>query len=233
MRPVERGPWPVDETGAKKDYKKYRKARRDLVERLGSYCSYCERRHDEAPAVEHVQPKSRRRELERDWDNLLLACRNCNSTKGSRDLRLEDYFWPDVDNTFLAFEYLEGGRVRPVQTLSPELRRIAERTLALTGLDRTPAPDPAMKDERWRKRQNVWEIATRNRARLAADAPQQTRDAIVDLALGYGYWSVWMTVFRDDPDMRGRFIAAFPGTCVTCFDVHRDYAPLNRNPQGL
>jgi hypothetical protein len=45
------------------------------------------------------------------------------------------------------------------------------------------------------------------------------RQQIVDTALGRGFWSVWMTVFKDDPDMLQRFIDAFAGTCRDCFDI--------------
>jgi hypothetical protein len=45
------------------------------------------------------------------------------------------------------------------------------------------------------------------------------RKQIVSNAQGRGFFSVWMTVFKDDPDMLNRFINAFPGTCTDCFDV--------------
>jgi hypothetical protein len=45
------------------------------------------------------------------------------------------------------------------------------------------------------------------------------QDMIVIHAVDKGFFSVWMTVFKDDPDMLNRFIAAFPGTCADCFDV--------------
>ncbi len=44
------------------------------------------------------------------------------------------------------------------------------------------------------------------------------RRSIVDHATARGYWSVWMTVFIDEPDMRKRFIESFNGTCKVCFD---------------
>ena len=54
------------------------------------------------------------------------------------------------------------------------------------------------------------------------------REQILETATGHAYWSIWMTVFEDDPDMRCRFIEAFPGTDKTCFDAARNYAAVAR-----
>jgi uncharacterized protein (TIGR02646 family) len=100
-------------TNTNKAYKVYKTARRDLIDRLGEYCSYCETRLNASLAVEHVQPKIHHPYLELDWNNFLLACTNCNSTKGSKDVIFDDYYWVDIHNTFMAFQYLEGGKVVP------------------------------------------------------------------------------------------------------------------------
>jgi hypothetical protein len=52
------------------------------------------------------------------------------------------------------------------------------------------------------------------------------RKQIVLNAQGRGFFSVWMTVFKNDPDMLNRLINAFPGTSGDCFDhegkaIHR------------
>ena len=51
------------------------------------------------------------------------------------------------------------------------------------------------------------------------------RQQITCTATGHAYWSIWMTVFKDDPDMLNRFIAAFLGTCADCFDVQGKAIP--------
>jgi len=61
-------------------------------------------------------------------------------------------------------------------------------------------------------------MAEHARSRLATHDIEPMREQIVDTAKEKGYWSIWMTVFADDPDMRRRLIAAFPGTATTCFD---------------
>ncbi|MCW1941660.1 HNH endonuclease [Bacillus anthracis] len=75
------------------------------MDRIGSYCSYCERSLGGNVAVEHIQPKSLHKELALTWDNFLLACVNCNSIKSNQSINLEEYLWPDKDNTLLAFHY--------------------------------------------------------------------------------------------------------------------------------
>ncbi len=229
MRPVDRGSIPLDNGGQPKEFRDYRYARRDLIDRLGEYCSYCEMKLGSSLAVEHVKPKKHHPDLELQWSNFLLACANCNPTKGSEDINLDDYYWPDKDNTVRAIEYREGGIVQADPNLSPEQRAKAEATIKLTGLDKIPgndpkANDPKASDRRWEDRRKIWKKAKRSLCRLQATDSQDMREQIVDSV--NSFWSVWMTVFRDYPDMRRRFIEAFPGTSQECFDddcnaIHR------------
>lgn len=54
---------------------------------LHGKCAYCESKieHISDAHIEHYKPKSRFPELAFDWDNLLLACGKCNSTKHKGD----------------------------------------------------------------------------------------------------------------------------------------------------
>lgn len=47
-------------------------------------CAYCEARieHIDYVHIEHILPKARRPELVCKWENLTLACRRCNTSKG-------------------------------------------------------------------------------------------------------------------------------------------------------
>lgn len=231
MRPVDKGDWPEDAEGCRKEFSDYSEARGDLIGRLGEYCSYCEMHLDSSLAVEHVQPKTHHPDLRTDWDNFLLACGNCNPTKGSEDVRLDDYFWPDRNNTFLAFEYIEGGRVRVSRELAAELRSRAQATVTLTGLDKTPLNDPKAADRRWQNRRETWDMATHVLERLHAKDSLEFRETIVNLAKAKGYWSVWMTVFADDKDMVRRFIERFQGTYRDCFNA--EYKPIPRTAGGI
>lgn len=133
MRPVRRGSSPKQG-----EYKDYTDSKPDLISRLGCYCSYCERYIPTLLAVEHVQPKDLPEygHLTGRWENFLLGCVNCNSTKINKNVQLDNTFLPDRDNTFAAFIYSADGKVAPASDLEPELFTIAEHTLALTGLDK-------------------------------------------------------------------------------------------------
>ena len=223
MRPVVRGSWPLDAEGEQETFTRYQNARRDLIDRLGGYCSYCEMRLDASLAVEHIQPKSHHHSLALDWNNFLLACTNCNSTKGDQDITLNDYIWPDRDNTFRALNYQEG-KVSCVPGIEPAK---TDRLIKLVGLDKVPNSADAS-DRRWLNRLEAWGLAERAKQRLNRCDTNEMKDQIVDTAKSKGYWSIWMTQFRDDPDMLKRLIEAFPGTCTQCFNTTANYVPVQR-----
>ncbi|RKZ82158.1 MAG: HNH endonuclease [Candidatus Parabeggiatoa sp. nov. 1] len=164
MRAIERGDVPTDALGQPKQYKQYENAQPDLMERLGEYCSYCERFIPTNLAVEHIQSKDNKcqPQLERSWNNFLLACTNCNSAKGTKvcdDTTQSYYYWPHLDNTFRAFVYKAGGIIK----INPALNAAeqAQRTLELTGLDKHPntSTKPTPKDKRWNHRRLAWKFA--------------------------------------------------------------------------
>ena len=70
-------------------------------------------------AVEHVFHKDGYPHLECELTNFLLACVNCNSTKGTKVFTRRELFLPDQDNTFRVLTYSVGGIVFPNPTLSP------------------------------------------------------------------------------------------------------------------
>lgn len=228
MRPIDRGQVPLDAEGNPKVFKKYADARGDLIDRIGEYCSYCEMHQDASLAVEHVKPKKHNPHLELEWDNFLLSCVNCNSIKGSDDIDLDDYYWPDRDNTARAFEYQEGGIVRANPALNMEQQEKTKRTIKLTGLDRRPSndSDPATTDRRWRNRREEWDKAVDSWEDLRQEDSPTVRRLIVRGAVKY--WSVWMTVFRNDADMLRRLIEALPGTCRACFDENNHFEKVHR-----
>jgi len=229
MRPVERGIWPQDEDGIDIKFSEYTQARRELIARLGEYCSYCEMRLGASLAVEHVQPKKPfgaadvNEERALSWNNFLLACTNCNSTKGNTDINIYDYLWPDQDNTFRAIRYAEGGLVSVV----PGVAEIhAKKIIELIGLNRTP-DTPEASDRRWLNRREAWEMAIRAKDRLMCCNVDAMREQIIELVVAKGFWSIWMTVFKDDIDMLQRLMNALPGTSKTCFDA--THQPIARS----
>jgi uncharacterized protein (TIGR02646 family) len=234
MRPVIRG----DNT---KVFKVYQDARGDLIDKIGEYCSYCETRLGSSLDVEHILPKSQFTDEETNWKNFCLACTNCNSIKkwaierrwkdSWQHLHLttakiaarSEFYWIDQDNTFRIVKYTKGGIVKVNISLALEEQKLAQATIEMVGLDRIPNPDPKMQDRRWINRREAWEKAERSLANLCKcnteESLEAMRDTIVDQAVAQGFWSVWMTIFKDDSEMLQRFISAFPGTCGDCFDA--------------
>ena len=224
MRPVCRGPSPQAA-----DFDPYDDAKPYLVGRIGLYCSYCERRVVTQLAVEHIQPKKGRHghpDLIGRWNNYLLACVNCNSAKGDKHVVLADLLLPDRDNTFAAFDYLPDGTIRPAAGLTQPLIDIANYTLALTGLDK-PIQEAIDENgklvaiDRVSQRMEAWAIAAVAKSDVDAHAGNPAvRRLAVEIAKGYGFFSIWMNVFTDDADMRHRLIDAFEGTHGSgCFDA--------------
>lgn len=227
MRPVRRGGSPEE------DFSSFRDAKEPLVSRLGAFCSYCERHVDVQLAVEHIRPKKGPfgcPDLEKSWRNFLLACANCNSTKGHKEVLPESLFFPDRDNTAAAFRYLPDGTVEPATGLKGDLLEMALNTLQLTGLDRRPSPSldengRMIAMDRVAQRMQAWAKAEEARNDVEGSQSNETlRKWVVELAISIGFFSVWMTVFHDDAEMRKRFILAFDGTKESgCFDPKTSY----------
>lgn len=222
MRPIDKGGSPI--AG---EYVDYRDAFPELQSRIGPYCSYCERRIATNLAVEHIQPKDENRypELEGSWDNYLLGCVNCNSTKKNKDVILSEVFLPDRDNTFHAFDYTSDGKVNSAGHLVATDRAIADRTLRLVGLEKRISSvvdenGKIVAIDRVSQRMETWLIAEESKAELANSPTDGMRRQIARTASAQGHFSIWMKVFENDADMRRRFIAdSFPGTATDCFDA--------------
>lgn len=215
MRPVQRGASPQTT-----DFTDYTDAKADLVSRLGPYCSYCERRIPSNLAVEHIQPKGLPAylPLAGRWDNFLLGCVNCNSTKTKKDVVLADVLLPDRDNTFAALTYSADGKIAADGSM-------AARLLSLVGLDKPislalDANGTQVALDRVAQRMEVWGKAESAKMDIDAQPDHRVlRQYVVHLAQAEGFFSIWMTVFANDIDMRQRLIDAFPGTRGSgCFD---------------
>ena len=230
MRPVTRGSIPLI-NGTPQVFEQYRQARNPLIARIGDYCSYCEMPCHEGPDVEHVRPKSGKAghpDLELVWENFLLGCCYCNSIKGDQAVDVSQFYWPDRDNTFRPFRYERDSVPQLALGLPRKNQLRAQRTLKLTGLDREPGhPNLSHRDTRWIKRREAWGKARRARDRLKKISNQSMREQIVETATSTGFFSVWMTVFADEADMRKRFLKAFQGTSGLgeCFDSNANPIP--------
>ncbi|MEO5365033.1 MAG: HNH endonuclease [Magnetococcus sp. WYHC-3] len=238
MRPIQRGSAPQPN-----GYANYNDAKADLVARLGPYCSYCERPVVTNLAVEHIQPKglAAYANLIGCWSNFLLACVNCNATKGDKGVVVANIFLPDRDNTFAAFDYLPDGIIVPSSlVVARGLETIANDTLSLTGLDKAAQHTP---DENGRQvaldrvsqRKEAWLAANDAKVTLQRSPGDVTlQGCVVKLAVTTGFFSVWMTVFADDPVMLGLFVNAFNGTSGSgCFNAMGGNVVPAPNPDGL
>jgi uncharacterized protein (TIGR02646 family) len=232
MRPVERGVSPQAN-----DFDNYEDAKPELINRIGPYCSYCERHIVTLLAVEHIQPKDQNRypQLVGRWDNFLLACVNCNSTKGSKDVILNDTMLPDRDNTFLTYEYTLDGYINLSVGLSQNQKICAETTLRLTGLDKRVSEvldsnGQLVAIDRVSQRMEAWGIAEESLANLALSPIDPMRRQIVITAKETGHFSIWMKVFEADSTMRRMLIDGFNNTSQNCFD-NATTQPINR-PAG-
>lgn len=209
---------------------------------MGRYCSYCERPISTQLAVEHVQPKGlpRYAGLKGRWDNFLLSCANCNSTKKDKDVALTEVLLPDRDNTHAAYVYPADGRVE-VATSAEGVRAQASATLSLVGLDKRISE---VRDEngklvamdRASQRLEAHGVAEAAREIVARNPDSDdVRQLVVQNALATGFFSIWMAVFAEDVDMRRRLVSAFPGTRDSlCFhpDTFQLVSPAP-NPDGL
>jgi hypothetical protein len=239
MRPIRRGSSPIAA-----EYQDYKKAKPDLVARLGLYCSFCERRIPTNMAVEHIQPKglAAHAHLIGRWDNFLLACVNCNSTKKDKDVNMANVLLPDRDNTFAALHYLCDGSIQASPlAIAAGLDQMVTDTLALTGLDAAAqnSPDANSRQialDRVSQRMETWLVAIESRDDLAA-APQNValQSQIVKTATACGFFSIWMTVFQSNSTMLNSFIDAFDGTRASGCFAQITGLPVSPapNPDGL
>lgn len=222
MRPINKGDWPKI-NGEPVDFVEYGDARPYLIDRLGDYCSYCENQITN-PAVEHEQPKSVAPGIERNWYNFLLACINCNSIKGHDLINMDDYYWPDIQNTFLLFDFHPLGAVTVKTVLDASIDiNIVRRTLNLTGLDRI-GTGTSVADRRWIKRGQAYGKAQNSFNYFINNGrPVDYILSITDMATSTGFWSVWMKIFEDEEAV----IVALKTTFLNTYE-HCEITNINR-----
>jgi hypothetical protein len=190
--------------------------------------------------VEHIQPKKlpAYEHLKGRWENFLLGCVNCNSTKGKKDVVLNDVLLPDRDNTAAAFKYTIDGKVTVRVGLTQLQQEMAIRTLELTGLDKpiSNAIDSSgrlVAIDRVAQRMEIWLTAQDSKEDLRLNQYDAFRRQIVKTAIASGCFSIWMTVFEDDVDIRKMLIQGFVGTASDCFDPNSTKTISPRPANGL
>ncbi len=99
----------------------------------------------------------------------------------------------------------------------------AQALLDLVGLQRHQAPSwdrPALRDKRWEQRDEAWAAAELCREKFEIlEQADAAKELILAAAKGFGFFSVWMTVFDAYPNVKTELITLFAGTAPTCFDA--------------
>ncbi|MDE1359055.1 HNH endonuclease [Vibrio aestuarianus] len=195
-------------------YDPYGDAKDELIQAIGSYCSYCERPgYSSALDVEHIRDKKTHPKRKLLWRNFLLGCKNCNPVKSTKSI-LNMYF-PTVDNTYEILNYDRLGQVTINTARLTTLAEInkAQRLIDLIGLDRRPGhPKFSKNDKRWSERQDAYLLAEKYLPKYQAG--DVDADTIIELAKAKGFWSTWMTVFSSEVAVLKKLISDFPGTRV-------------------
>lgn len=226
MRPISRGEKTVN-------YKIYQNARDPLFKSIGHYCSFCEMDISNMAEVDHVVPKKNdiAPELILEWTNLLLSCKYCNTSKGSRNQNRDNYFFPDEDNTALYFKYSEDEIIKPTDGLSTIDNTKALNTIDLMKLDRTQEAidEEGKRDTRPYTRGLVWQKAKSSLLTYEKfmhnleRVPDEVKNDIIKNQheqIGNSpaaYFSVWMEVFRDYPECQKFIIDKNKGIAKGCY----------------
>lgn len=208
MRPVDKSTFTTNLTV----YNPYGNSKPDLIAAIGKYCSYCEREgFSSSLDVEHIEDKGTHQDKEFLWINFLLACKNCNSIKGTTEINFSNIILPHIQNTFFPFEYLESGYIKIKATIEEPLLSKVVALINLVGLDRRPGViNYSSKDHRWQERKQIWEISKKYKQKYFIHKCEI--ETIVDLALSSGFWSIWMNAFAEFPEVQRELINSFSGT---------------------
>lgn len=222
MRPVNKGKSPI-----KGEFKHYTHAMPYLIKRLGNYCSYCERRFSVGLAVEHVSPKDLHPEEEKKWSNFLIACVQCNSSKGVTDIatnQLGDYVWPDMDDTYHMITYLpeDGYEARAAKNLSEGDTNRVNNTLRLVKVNAiTTKYGMTNYMNKLGERAKTATQCTRLKAILLKkvaklqskpndeEIKEEYNDLVDTIYMAMetgGFWSIWMNYFEDIPEIKAKML---------------------------
>lgn len=213
MRPIDKGKAPDV------IFKKYQEAQPYLEERIGAYCSFCELPIIHVPEIEHKEAKSKGGD-ELQWENLLLSCKYCNTRKSTivKQGEKQKYLWSDEDDTFHPFSYEKDIPSLNMEYLNEqdiEVKEKAKNLFQLIKLDNFPLL-PKDKDRRYRQRNEARNCALESKAGWEKVKNTENRDIYLQqmkmLAKATGFFSTWMSVFKEETEIRNVLIETFKGT---------------------
>lgn len=224
MRPVDKGESPYTTINEYQDALPY------LERKIGLYCSYCEMPIIHVPEVEHMISRKHGGDWTA-WSNLLLGCKYCNSRKNANTTpeNVGEYLWPDTDNTALAFSYTNGipkvneDTLRELD-LTGSYYEKAKNTYDMVDLGNEPDIHKGDKDRRFLNRNTAYHMALRslenwNHVKDASELyKNDMKKQIMMTATSVGFFSIWMTVFTDEPQILLALMENFPGTNKVYYD---------------
>ncbi|MFT5913915.1 MAG: hypothetical protein ACJAWV_000901 [Flammeovirgaceae bacterium] len=234
MRPINKGDWPKIKSGRKnKIFTDWKRAKKDLVERTGDYCHFCEMRVTNALAIEHIFPREHFTKQSGNWVNFLLICNYCNGHKSDGLLKYpyhKKYFWPHFNNTMLVFEPAISGIVKLKNNLNKEHKIRGQNLIDLYGLDKK-VTSTGDSDTRLIERLTAIKMAIDRKRELAKGVA--TIQCVVDMAKTTGFFSVWYQIFIKNPDIIDALVneSAFKLSGTNCFDS--DNKLTSRTVQNL
>ncbi|MES2062470.1 MAG: HNH endonuclease [Bacteroidota bacterium] len=245
MRPLDKGACPKVGT-ANKTVTEYGQWRRDLIDRIGYYCAYCNMPLSHQLQVEHVIAKVAQAGAIAgsllDWDNLLLACGPCNNVKKNKPCDPTLHYLPESHNTHLPFEVVnhpqhpDAAIVSHIAGLTASQEQKAKDTIDLFGLDAYDARNKVV-DLRWMKRKSAiatvahqYDIYQMAKSSPKFDATIAAK-GIVYAAKECGFFSLWYNKFINEPEVMRQLTdnSIIPGTASNCFDAANGYKPKGRN----
>lgn len=228
MKPVDKGVMNHEVM----EFAKHGDAKPELLARLGEFCSYCECSGSAQQLhVEHIYPQTDTAHPKRakNWRNFLVACSTCNTYKSihlgnaHQHRLLHRFLWPHVDNTARAFEYHADGRVTIAAGLPNDVAALAEATREMVGLMRSPAAAGdyhalGIAYDGIVKREDAWGVASRARVAYDENPTANQLATLLDNAEKTGFFSLWMRVFHDRPDVRRALIQTLHASAA-CYDA--------------
>lgn len=227
MRPVSRSN-KFSPTGNPVEYNPWGDAKPELISEIGDFCSYCGKHLTRsALAIEHIQDKNTHPQFQFHWNNFLLACLNCNSTKGTKDTVALNPFLPHTDNLLCFIEVLNGGLLRVKTGITGTNLTRTNAFINLVGLDRHPGhTNYSNKDDRWQYRLTAYNKATRQLQKYTSTTATTDIENITEVATTSGFFSVWFTVFAAHDPVKIALINAFKGTNSARFNAQNHYLPI-------
>ena len=206
MRPIKRGK-------NSKIYTEYGQAKDDLKNEFGAYCSYCEMNTDNQVDIEHILPKEHYPTLITEWSNFLLACKACNRQKWDKNIKKENYIFPDTDNTAYAYKYSQT-KVTVNQDLDDNEKILAQNTLDLVDINRKK--DSKKRDDDRVTRSQEWNKALDSLADYKeCKTPQMLRQIGRSPS---GFFSSWLEIFKEYPEIKKEILENVNGSAMECYD---------------